>query len=139
MVDAWADVETAIKSAGAQRQQRLDRLTSASALALLTGALWLMWPSLDAAIRGEAGLLNGLGFPLMVIVWGLIIQDLAVDDPRARTRVGSAASLAWPVLLVTASQSLDLSEPSMVVGCVLLALVAFSCMGASKSVLQGWT
>lgn len=137
MVDAWADVETAIESAGAQRQQRLDRLTSASALALLTGALWLMWPSLDAAIRGEAGLLNGLGFPLMVIVWGLIIQDLAVDDPRARTRVGSAASLAWPVLLVTASQSLDLSEPSMVVGCVLLALVAFSCMGASKSVLQG--
>jgi len=114
MVDAWADVETAIESAVAQRQQRLDRLTSASALALLTGALWLMWPSLDAAIQGESGLLNGLGFPLMVIVWGLIIQDLAVDDPRTRTRVGSAASIAWPVLLVTASQSLDLSEPSMV-------------------------
>ena len=95
MVDAWADVETAIESAVAQRQQRLDRLTSASALALLTGALWLMWPSLDAAIQGESGLLNGLGFPLMVIVWGLIIQDLAVDDPRTRTRVGSAASIAW--------------------------------------------
>ena len=67
MVDAWADVETAIESAVAQRQQRLDRLTSASALALLTGALWLMWPSLDAAIRGEPGLLNGLGLSLIHI------------------------------------------------------------------------
>lgn len=137
MVDAWADVETAIESAVTQRQQRLDRLTSVSALALLSGALWLMWPSLDAAIRGESGLLNGLGFPLMVIVWGLIIQDLAVDDPRARTRVGSAASITWPVLLVTASQSLDASEPSMLAGCALLTLVAVSCLNASKSVLQG--
>ena len=107
MVDAWADVETAIEAAIKQRQQRLERLTTASALLLLSGALWLMWPSLNAAMNGDSGLLKGLGLPLLIIVWGLIIQDLVVDDPRARTRVGSAASVAWPVLLVTASQSLE--------------------------------
>ena len=66
MVDAWADVETAIQAAIQQRKQRLERLTSASALVLLAGALWLMWPSLNAAMRGESGLLKGLGFPLVL-------------------------------------------------------------------------
>ena len=37
MMDAWADVETAIQSAIKQRQQRLERLTSVSALILLAG------------------------------------------------------------------------------------------------------
>ncbi|MDE0857801.1 MAG: hypothetical protein OSA38_04460 [Candidatus Poseidoniaceae archaeon] len=137
MVDAWADVETAIEAAIKQRQQRLERLTSASALLLLSGALWLMWPSLNAAMNGESGLLKGLGLPLVIIVWGLIIQDLVVDDARARTRVGSAASVAWPVLLVTASQSLDVAQPSMIVGSVLIAMVALCCLNASKSILQG--
>ena len=83
MMDAWADVETAIQSAIKQRQQRLERLTSVSALILLAGAVWLMWPNLNAAIKGEAGLLKGLGFPLVIIIWGLIIQDLTVDQPRS--------------------------------------------------------
>ena len=137
MVDAWADVETAIESAIKQRQQRLERLTSTSALLLLSGALWLMWPNLNAAILGESGLLKGLGFPLLIIVWGLIIQDLAVDDARARTRVGSAASVLWPVLLITAAQALDFSNLSLVAGSVLLTGVALSCLSASKSILQG--
>lgn len=137
MVDAWADVETAIESAIKQRQQRLERLTSTSALLLLSGALWLMWPNLNAAMLGESGLLKGLGFPLLIIVWGLIIQDLAVDDARARTRVGSAASVLWPVLLITAAQALDVSNLSLVAGSVLLTGVAFSCLSASKSILQG--
>ena len=68
MMDAWADVETAIQSAIKQRQQRLERLTSVSALILLAGAVWLMWPNLNAAIKGEAGLLKGLGFPLVIII-----------------------------------------------------------------------
>ena len=137
MVDAWADVETAIEAAIKQRQQRLERLTTASALLLLSGALWLMWPSLNAAMNGDSGLLKGLGLPLLIIVWGLIIQDLVVDDPRARTRVGSAASVAWPVLLVTASQSLEVGRPSMLVGSFVIAVVALCCFNASKSILQG--
>ena len=137
MVDAWADVEGAIEAAIKQRQQRLERLTTTSALLLLGGALWLMWPSLNAAMLGESGLLKGLGFPLMIIMWGLIIQDLTVDDARARTRVGSAASVVWPVLFITASQSIDIEHPSMLAGSVLLAVVATACLNASKTILQG--
>ena len=137
MVDAWADVEGAIEAAIKQRQQRLERLTTTSALLLLGGALWLMWPSLNAAMRGESGLLKGLGFPLLIIIWGLIIQDLTVDDARARTRVGSAASMVWPVLFITASQSIDIEHPSMLAGSVLLAVVAAACLNASKTILQG--
>ena len=137
MMDAWADVETAIQAAIKQRKQRLERLTSASALVLLAGALWLMWPSLNAAMRGDSGLLKGLGFPLVIIVWGLIIQDLIVDQPRARTRVGSAASVVWPVLLMTGSQSLDISNTSMVAGSLILVMVGLACLNASKIILQG--
>ena len=137
MMDAWADVETAIQAAIKQRKQRLERLTSASALVLLAGALWLMWPSLNAAMRGDSGLLNGLGFPLVIIVWGLIIQDLTVDQPRARTRVGSASSVVWPVLLMTGSQSLDISNTSMVAGSLILVVVGLACLNASKTILQG--
>ena len=137
MMDAWADVETAIQAAIKQRKQRLERLTSASALVLLAGALWLMWPSLNAAMRGDSGLLKGLGFPLVIIVWGLIIQDLIVDQPRARTRVGSAASVVWPVLLMTGSQSLDISNTSMVAGSLILAMIGLACLNASKIILQG--
>ena len=137
MMDAWADVETSIQSAIKQRQQRLERLTSVSALILLAGALWSMWPNLNAAIKGEPGLLKGLGFPLVIIIWGLIIQDLTVDQPRARTRVGSAASVTWPVLLMAGSQSLDTSDVNMVVGSALLALVSMVCLNASRFILQG--
>ena len=136
-MDAWADVETAIQAAIKQRKQRLERLTSASALVLLAGALWLMWPSLNAAMRGDSGLLKGLGFPLVIIVWGLIIQDLTVDQPRARTRVGSASSVVWPVLLMTGSQSLDISNTSMVAGSLILVMVGLACLNASKTILQG--
>ena len=137
MMDAWADVETAIQAAIQQRKQRLERLTSASALVLLAGALWLMWPSLNAAMRGESGLLKGLGFPLVIIVWGLIIQDLTVEQPRARTRVGSAASVVWPILLMTGSQSLDISNTNMVAGSLILVMVGLACLNASKAILQG--
>jgi uncharacterized membrane protein YfcA len=73
----------------------------------------------------------------MIIMWGLIIQDLTVDDARARTRVGSAASVVWPVLFITASQSIDIEHPSMLAGSVLLAVVATACLNASKTILQG--
>ncbi len=63
-LDAWADVDAAITAARKSRQQRLDRLTSSSALLVLAGAVWLMWPSLQSAIKGDSGLFEGLGYPL---------------------------------------------------------------------------
>ncbi len=136
-LDAWADVDAALDAARKSRQLRLDRLTGGSALLILTGAVWLMWPSLEAAINGESGLLEGLGYPLIVIAYGLILQDSILDNAKARTRVGSFASIAWPVLLMIASLQLSLDEPASAIGCVLIIVVGYSCFQTSSSVLQG--
>ena len=136
-LDAWADVDAALDAARKSRQLRLDRLTGGSALLILTGAVWLMWPSLEAAINGESGLLEGLGYPLIVIAYGLILQDSILDNAKARTRVGSFASIAWPALLMIASLQLSLDEPASAIGCVLIIVVGYSCFQTSSSVLQG--
>ena len=96
-MDEWADVEGAIKAAIKQRKKRLESLTSISAILILSSAIWLVWPNLTSAIKGESGLFSVLGLPLLVLVWGLMVQDLGLSDPRSRTRVGATASIAWPV------------------------------------------
>lgn len=136
-LDAWADVDAAIKAAKESRQNRIERLTTGSALLILAGAIWLMWPNLQSAIQGESGLVGGLGFPLVVIAYGLIIQDLAVDNPQARSRVGSLASIAWPVILMIASLQLDTTDTSVLAGTVCLGIVSYASYQASKNILRG--
>ena len=136
-LDAWADVDEAINAARKSRQQRLDRLTGGSALLILSGAVWLMWPSLEAAVKGEPGLLEGLGYPLLVIAYGLILQDSILDNAKARTRVGSFASIAWPVLLMIASQQLNLNDSGTALGSGLIIVVGYACFRTSSSVLRG--
>ena len=60
-MDAWADVEGAIQSALEQRKQNIERLTALSAITILIGAVWLVWPTISSAAKGESGLLTGLG------------------------------------------------------------------------------
>ena len=136
-LDAWADVDAAITAARESRQKRLDRLTSGSALLILSGAIWLMWPSLQSAIKGDSGLLEGLGYPLLIIAYGLALQDSIVDDAKARTRVGSFACIAWPVLLIVASKHLNLEDSVSALGSGFIALVAYACFQTSHTVLQG--
>lgn len=136
-LDAWADVDAAITAARKSRQQRLDRLTSSSALLVLTGAVWLMWPSLQSAIKGDSGLFEGLGYPLLIIAYGLILQDSVLDDAKARTRIGSFASIAWPVFLILASKHLNPDDYSSLVGSGFILLVAYACFQTSSSILRG--
>lgn len=136
-IDAWADVDAALDAARKSRQQQLDRLTSGSALLILTGAVWLLWPSLQSAIKGESGLLEGLGYPLVVIAYGLILQDSILDNPKARTRVGSFACIAWPVLLMIASQHLNPNNPTSALGSGFFIIVAYACFQTSSTVLRG--
>jgi hypothetical protein len=98
----WGDVEEAIKAERLLRIQRIERLSTICALFCLTGAIWLAWPVLKDAFVGDASLLTGLGMPVLVLLWGIVIQDLILDDPRARTRIGAASSIVWPVFLMFA-------------------------------------
>ena len=99
-MDAWSDVEGAIQAAIKQRNARLEQLVAASSMLILLGAIWLVWPTLSAAAKGEGGLLNGLGMPILVLIWGLLVQDIGLTEPSSRTRVGASATIAWPVLLM---------------------------------------
>ena len=58
-MDAWSDVDGAIQAAIKQRNTNLERLVTASSLLILIGAIWLVWPNLSAAAKGESGLLTG--------------------------------------------------------------------------------
>ena len=136
-LDAWADVDAALIAARQSRQQRLERLTSSSALLILTGAVWLMWPSLQSAIKGDSGLLEGLGYPLLIIVYGLVLQDSVLGEAKARTRIGSFSCIAWPVLLIIASKHLNFDNSTSVIGSGFIILVAYACFQASSTVLRG--
>ena len=103
-MDAWSDVEGAIQAAIKQRTERLEKLVAASSMLILVGAIWLVWPTLSAAVKGEGGLLNGLGMPIIILIWGLLVQDIGLTNPSTRTRVGASATIAWPVLLMIASK-----------------------------------
>ena len=136
-MDAWSDVEGAIQAAIKQRTDRLEKLVAASSMLILVGAIWLIWPTLSAALKGEGGLLNGLGMPIIILIWGLLVQDIGLTNPSTRTRVGASATIAWPVLLMIASKELVCTSQLTVIGPVFVAIAASSCFLYSKSVLRG--
>jgi len=136
-MDAWADVESAIQAAVKQRNDRLEKLVAISAISILLGAIWLVWPTLSAAAKGEGGLLNGLGMPILILAWGLLVQDIGLTSPSARTRVGASATIAWPVLLMIASKELASPITLDIFGPILIGIVAISCFFYSKTVLTG--
>ena len=136
-MDAWADVESAIQAAVKQRNARLEKLVAISAISILLGAIWLVWPTLSAAAKGEGGLLNGLGMPILILAWGLLVQDIGLTSPTARTRVGASATIAWPVLLMIASKELTSPITLDIFGPILIGFVATSCFFYSKTVLTG--
>ena len=58
-LDAWADVDAAIAAARQSRQNKIERLSTLSSLVILVGAIWLMWPNLQSAFKGDSGLFQG--------------------------------------------------------------------------------
>ena len=136
-MDAWADVESAIQAAIKQRNTRLERLVGASSVIILLGAIWLVWPSLAAAAKGESGLLNGLGMPIIVLVWGLLVQDIGLTSPSSRTRIGACATIAWPVLLIIAVREINEFTLNYLLGTAMVMVAGASCFYYSKVVLIG--
>ena len=132
----WGDVEEAIKAERLLRIQRIERLSTICALMCLAGAVWLAWPTLKEAFSGDAELLSGLGMPILVILWGIVLQDLILDDPKARTRVGAACSMFWPLLIMFAIRSSG-TELSEILACVLLFGLGFAMLKSSAKTLRG--
>ena len=136
-MDAWSDVEGAIQAAIKQRTDRLEKLVAISSMLILLGAIWLVWPTLSVAAKGEGGLLTGLGMPIIILIWGLLVQDIGLTNPSARTRVGASATIAWPVLLMIASKEVTGISEITVTGPILVTVAASSCFVYSRAVLKG--
>ncbi|MEC7180272.1 MAG: hypothetical protein VXW36_02685 [Candidatus Thermoplasmatota archaeon] len=132
----WGDVDEAIKAERVLRVQRIERLSTVCALFCLSGAIWLAWPVLKDAFVGDASLLTGLGMPVLVLLWGIVIQDLILDDPRARTRIGAATSIVWPVLLMFALRAYSLSTTD-IAATILFASLGFAMYQSSANTLRG--
>ena len=97
-----------------------------------------MWPNLQSAFKGDSGLFQGLGYPLLIIAYGLILQDSVLDNPQARTRIGSFACIAWPVLMMIASKHLEVQETTSLIGCGFVLVVAYTRFHTvSGNILQG--
>ena len=136
-MDAWSDVDGAIQAAIKQRNANLERLVTASTLIILLGSIWLVWPNLSAAAKGESGLLTGLGMPILILIWGLLVQDIGTTNPISRTRIGASSTIAWPVLLLISAQNLDAYSEADVAGPILVIIAGSACFAYSKSVLKG--
>ncbi len=132
----WGDVDEAIKAERLLRVQRIERLSTICALFCLSGAIWLAWPVLKDAFVGDASLLTGLGMPVLVLLWGIVIQDLILDDPRARTRIGAATSIVWPVLLMFALRAYS-SSSTDIVATILFTSLGFAMYQSSANTLRG--
>lgn len=132
----WADADAAVEAERAQRVKRVENTTMLTALSLLVCAVWLAWPSVQGLMAGDGVVLTSFGAPLVLLVWGIFVQDLTLDDAVARSRVASATSVAWPVLLCLGALGLD-GNRSQIAGCVLILFSGFTCRQLSHRTMRG--
>ena len=132
----WADADAAVEAERAQRVKRVENTTMLTALSLLVCAVWLAWPSVQGLMAGDGVVLTSFGAPLVLLVWGIFVQDLTLDDAIARSRVASATSVAWPVLLCLGALGLD-GNRSQIAGCVLILFSGITCRQLSHRTMRG--
>ncbi|MBT5661467.1 MAG: hypothetical protein HOI79_05290, partial [Euryarchaeota archaeon] len=133
----WADVDSAIESERQRRAKRVDTVTMAAALLILLCAIWLAWPTLSSLFSDKGVALAGFGAPMLLLFWGIILQDLALDDPAARSRIGASTTIAWPVLMVIGALGLEAELNGGLVGSILVMSVGWFCRAQSRTLLRG--
>ena len=133
----WADTDSAIEAEHVRRQRSVESLTMFTALLMLGSAAWLAWPSMNDLISGRSVDLTSFGAPLLLLLWGIFLQDLAVDAPSARSRLGAATSVAWPVLAVQATSGINGTNAFGMLGGALVLVAALACRRTSTTVLRG--
>ena len=133
----WADADAAVEAERLARLKRVESMTMFTALTLLGCAVWLAWPTLDAIASGEGVVLSSLGAPLLLVIWGIFVQDLTHDDPAARTRVGSATAIAWPILMTIGVLGMALDVSLVTAGSLLVVLAGWLCRTTANQTMRG--
>ena len=132
----WADADAAVEAERTLRIKRVENATLITALTLLLCAVWLAWPSLRGLMNGDGVVLTSFGAPLVVLIWGIFVQDLTLDDPAARSRVASATTVAWPLLMALGALGFH-GTTSAKAGSGLVLVSGWLCRSLSHRTMRG--
>lgn len=134
-MDGFVDLEEAIKSESKSRLDKVEKLAGLSALVLLSAAVWLAWPTLKSGMAGNS-LNSDLMYALIIIAWGVFVQDLGIMDKKSRSRIGIIATVAWLPLAVVALSHFE-GKISELIGMSILLIVSYALFATSREILQG--
>ena len=134
-MDGFVDLEEAIKAESKSRLHKVEKLAGLSALVLLGAAVWLAWPTLKSGIAGNS-LNSDLMYALIIIAWGIFVQDLGIMDKKSRSRIGIIATVAWLPLAVVALSNFE-GDISELIGMSILLIVSYALFVTSREILQG--
>ena len=134
-MDGFVDLQDAIDAESKYRLQRIERLAGFCAFVMLGAALWLAWPALSAAIEGDS-MTSDLKYALVVIAWGVFIQDVGYSDKKSRSRIGTISSIAWLPILIVGIGQLE-GDISQLVGMLLLVVTSYALFRTSRAILDG--
>ena len=134
-MDGFVDLEEAIKAESKSRLDKVEKLAGLSALVLLGAAVWLAWPTLKSGMAGNS-LNSDLMYALIIIAWGVFVQDLGIMDKKSRSRIGIIATVAWLPLAVVALSNFE-GDISELIGMSILLIVSYALFTTSREILQG--
>ena len=134
-MDGFVDLDEAIKAESKSRLDKVEKLAGLSALMLLSAAVWLAWPTLKSGIAGNS-LNSDLMYALVIIAWGVFVQDLGIMDKKSRSRIGIIATVAWLPLAVVALSNFE-GGISELIGMSILLIVSYALFATSREILQG--
>ena len=134
-MDGFVDLEEAIKAESKSRLDKVEKLAGLSALVLLGAAVWLAWPTLKSGMAGNS-LNSDLMYALIIIAWGVFVQDLGIMDKKSRSRIGIIATVTWLPLAVIALSHFE-GGISELIGMSILLIVSYALFATSREILQG--
>ena len=134
-MDGFVDLEEAVKAESKSRLEKVEKLAGLSALVLLGAAVWLAWPTLKSGMAGNS-LNSDLMYALIIIAWGVFVQDLGIMDKKSRSRIGIIATIAWLPLAVVALSNFE-GGISELIGMSILLIVSYALFATSREILQG--
>ena len=134
-MDGFVNLDEAIKAEAKSRLDRVEKLAGISAMAMLVAAVWLAWPSLKSGMSGDS-ITSDLKYALIIIAWGVFVQDLGLMDKKSRSRIGIISTIAWLPLAVVALSQLE-GNISQMLGMVILLSTSVALFLTSRAILEG--
>ncbi|MCH1527238.1 MAG: hypothetical protein L7S49_03390 [Candidatus Poseidoniaceae archaeon] len=134
-MDGFVDLQEAIKAETKNRLDRVEKLAGYSAFIMLAAATWLAWPTLQSALNGGS-ITSDLKYAMVIIAWGIFVQDLGLMDKKARSRIGTVTTISWLPIAIVGISNLE-GDISQKLGMVFLLIISLCLFATSRSILQG--